>query len=285
MIKYFLFLLLLTIPFVGHTEDKYFPYLFKYNPDSSKVLPCYLDPVNEEEVRACIFWYELWLWQCLYLDAVEVRTDYMLTSDIYFLHNLSEIDVEEACNAALEAWNSLLDKDDELIFKINNTKPYTESIWIFPVQYDWKDYLDSSQVKSPAVSYICYDEMGWPDENEYENYSPYCITYSKSNDEYTAIILNASDEGREFFNYINGEPNFYAYPMEVDIQHIVMHELGHILGFGDDTDPNDNIETIMSHGSYWNRIVEQELRNTFEIMYNVECTSPGLPRKEQINEK
>ena len=57
-----------------------------------------------------------------------------------------------------------------------------------------------------------------------------------------------------------------------------MHELGHVLGFADDTNPVDDINTIMTQGAYLNppRYVQRELRNSFEALYGVDTTSPIL---------
>ena len=57
----------------------------------------------------------------------------------------------------------------------------------------------------------------------------------------------------------------------MDLQFILMHELGHVLGFADDTNPVDDINTIMTQGAYLNppRYVQRELRNSFEALYGV----------------
>lgn len=291
MKKFYILLLILIIFVIGKAEETYFPYLYKYNSDSLKVLLDSLETVDETNVRACAFWKDMWSSQCLWADAIEVRTDYIFNSSAPDLHNLSATDVYAACNAALEAWNSIVDYNDPLVSKIifeeENYSNYYNSIWIVPVTA-WDEYHDNYE--APAITYMCYQKINWG--YGCENYSPYCLTYSNStsdpqlikNSLYKIIYVNASDYGKLSFTFVWEEPDPSATIKELDIQHIITHELGHVLGFGDDTSSVDNIETIMSQGSYWNRTIEQELRNTFELLYNVECTSPGLTM-EKKNEK
>lgn len=272
-IKSKLTILLILFPFIVLSEEKYFPYFF--NVVNNTVSPVIVNPVTTGNVADCLFWYDYWYYNSS--NKVKVATDYCIEHPTDTLPNISAQDYQSAAQAAIAAWNAIVSDINTKMYIEDNSSYYVVHIVTWD-QWDENNYdLSESGFTLHAVTL------------EEEEPDIYGITYYNSNYqsepgwEYTIIYLNADPDAT--FNWV-----FKEYPSsgEVDVQHIMTHELGHVLGYADDTDPNDEFETLMTQGQgYWSRCVEQELRNSFEILYDIETTSPILnilESKEDNNE-
>ncbi len=223
MIRIKILIISLSLICSGFGEVNYHPYLFKYNPDSLKILMDSLETVNEDNVRACTFWYNMWEYHCDEFEAIDMRTDYIVNNSI---QDLNSYEVE---NVAIKQWNAIVETGDPLderaLFNIRNDLTYNSSVWIVQLYNNWNEYHEN--YSAPGITCNSFKSQSWSVFDE--NHTPYCHTYSNStsdqnlvnNNKQTIIYINASDAGVLSFKFVDGEPYEYASPIEVNIQHIV----------------------------------------------------------------
>jgi len=277
-----LLIFILTIITKIIAEEIYYPYFMTVESGEIKN-PEYISNVTYENVKHCLHWWAYKVDGGEYPAYISTNwcTDHPFEllpagNNNGFQIEISAEDFKTRAGAAINQWNVITD-DDHNIFAIDNSSTsYKDAIFIV-VEKEWE--RDEKWIPSNIT--LALDEY----KTDY-----WAIVYwndyyqSQPGDEYTIIYLNGDTECQQYWAWSCDANPGSGY---LDLQYIIMHELGHIVGFGDDIDEDDGITTIMQHGDYTNRYVEQELRNSFEALYGVDTTSPILNEskpKENNNE-
>lgn len=252
-------LLLIVILYCNSlSQEQYHKFFFQVTNNYELVL---IEDVTPDNLLNCLVWYDYWN---SYGESGHINVEIDAGA---LLPGITTEQFQSATHAAITAWNSIVKKSSTTMFAETTDHPYSTSVHIVPL-VDWNE-----------KGYYLY-EMGAPEFAIIVTEDAYVFTYynasyaNQPGDEYSIIFLNADPEtSPDYFTWCmqTNPPSGYE-----DLQHIIMHELGHILGFADDIDPNDGLNTIMSQGSHWSRTVEQALRNSFEALYEIDTTSPLL---------
>ncbi len=267
-------LLAVIIPSLVYSEESFFPYFYKISGNSYALV---MIDVTEENIYDCIYWYDYYFYQG-YSGQVKVATDFCIDNPDELLPNITAANFQSAAQAAIGAWNAIVTHNLTQVFVEDNSSGVTQVVQIKALR-DWNEKGYTLSESGATEHALTLEE----DNSENEFNDIWGITYYNSNYEndpgykHTIFYLNASDIA--YFTWVwNSNPG----SGEVDVQQIMTHELGHILGYGDDTNSFDGIETLMNQGTpHISRCVEQELRNSYEVLYQVDTTSPILDKGER----
>lgn len=182
---------------------------------------------------------------------------------------LNSLDQEKsAAEAALNAWNSIV--------KNSNQTPFVED------NESGNDYVvrivndDDNQKFGGGASLV---EFAIDEEPEnltnltytfmYYNWNWYFNNITKD-EERTTIFINSSMEFTRNFPFVWGEPA--PGTQEIDIQQVITHELGHVLGLGENTISG----SIMKSSGIFTRYIDNPVRMAFGALYGVDIVSGEL---------
>lgn len=182
-----------------------YPYFFKII--TGEISSETINEVNYYNLTDCLKWYDY-----CYYDAPQIKVD---ISPDNTLPGIISNDFENAASEAMTAWNDILSSEEPVPFIQEDSS--VEKVWISLVE-NWSGDMSESGYVEYAVD--TYNNNSITYYNSYYSIEP--------GEEYTIIYLNA--DSNVFFNWVIGEPQ----SGEVDVQHVLTHELGHVLGFDDD---------------------------------------------------
>jgi len=239
------------------SQEQYHKYFYQVIND---LAIAYIEDVTPDNLLNCLVWYDYWN---SYGEEGHINVEIDAGA---LLPGITTEQFQSATYAAITAWNSIVKKSTTIMFVETTDNPYSTAVHIVPLVNWDEEGFNLYEKGAPEFAIIVTEDACV--------FTYYNASYANQpGDEYTIIYLNADQESTPLFTWCmqTNPPSGSE-----DLQHVIMHELGHILGFADDTDPSDGLNTIMSQGSYWSRTVEQALRNSFEALYEIETTSPLL---------
>ncbi|MFA7195144.1 MAG: hypothetical protein WC210_05405 [Candidatus Neomarinimicrobiota bacterium] len=118
-------------------------------------------------------------------------------------------------------------------------------VWVVPIS-DWLEHFPQ-QPNAVGIAKLAYKASCYSDITPYIiTYDNYDMSTNPNNNRYTQVYINVSSYTYNQYALVwDDDPSVFETPREIDYQQLITHELGHILGFGDDTNSDDNIETII----------------------------------------
>ena len=273
--KYIIIVMGIILSFISLKGTVYYPYFQKV--ENGQIQGEYISEPNEYNIVDCLYFgYYLFA-----EDPIYVRTDYAIDNVIDIASheniNFNQFDLQDAEEGAMNAWNCFVDE---------NNKPFTVD------NSDDSNYYSAGSVVNivPRAGNE-WGEIEWPEEwgNSASGKVEYAIYVDEQNG-YETIDYNSVDYppgAAQTIVWLNMDPEYTSEWVwlddgqtpesgQTDVQHIVTHELGHVLGFDDDTNPNDNIETVMSQGTYYSRNIENPLRESLSVLYEVNINTTGI---------